>query len=65
MNKVLAMSILGMGLAGAVLIVSVALLFKSPAENVVQMVAAASTVAYAVFAVAALVLRKRFEDKGE
>jgi hypothetical protein len=63
MNKVLVISILGMGLTGAVLIVSVALLFKSPTGNVLQMVATASTVAFAVFAVSALVLRQRFEDK--
>ena len=64
MNKVLAFSILGMGLTGAVLVISVPLLFKSPTGNVLQMVAG-STVAFAVFAVSALVLRKRFDDKRE
>lgn len=65
MNKVLAISILGMGLTGAVLIISIALMFKSPTGNVSQMVAGGSTVAFAVFAVSALVLRRRFEDERE
>lgn len=65
MNKVWAISIWGMGLTGGVLIISVPLLFKSPTGNVLQMVAAASAAAFVVFAVSALVLRQRFEDKRE
>lgn len=65
MNKVLAISILGMGLTGAVLIISVALLFKSPIGNVLQMVTAASIVAFAIFTVSALVFRRRLGEKRE
>ncbi|SIT93033.1 hypothetical protein [Edaphobacillus lindanitolerans] len=63
MNKVLAFSILGMGLTGALLIISVPLLFNSPTGNALPM-AAASAVAFAVFAVSALVLRQRLDGKG-
>lgn len=65
MNKVLAISILGMGLTGAVLIISVALLFKSPIGIVLQMVTAASTFAFVIFAVSALVFRRRLDAKRE
>ncbi|KUF34319.1 MULTISPECIES: hypothetical protein [Lysinibacillus] len=65
MNKVLAISILGMGLTGAVLIISVALLFKSPIGIVLQMVTAASTLAFVIFAVSALVFRRRLDAKRE
>ncbi|PCK21254.1 hypothetical protein CEY02_08775 [Bacillus pumilus] len=60
MNKLLAMSILGLGLSGAALILSVSLLFKSPTENFELMFTAGSAGACAVFAVSSLVLRKRF-----
>lgn len=63
MNKVLAFSILGMGLTGAVLIISIALLFESPIGNVVKMVTAASTVAFVIFTVSALVFRRRLDGK--
>ncbi|WP_226569590.1 hypothetical protein [Bacillus stratosphericus] len=59
MNKLLAMSILGLGLSGAALIVSVSLLFKSPTENFELMFAAGSAGACAVFAILSLVIRKR------
>ncbi|MBO2536441.1 MULTISPECIES: hypothetical protein [Rummeliibacillus] len=65
MNKVLAFSILGMGLTGAVLIISIALLFESPIGNVVKMVTAASTVAFVIFTVSALVFRRRLDGKRE
>ncbi|MGE8001496.1 hypothetical protein FOH38_22495 [Lysinibacillus fusiformis] len=65
MHKILAMSILGMGLTGAVLIISVALLFKSPIGNVLQMVTAASATAFVIFAVSALVFRRRLDAKRE
>lgn len=65
MHKVLAISILGMGITGAVLIFSVALLFKSPIGNVVLMVTAASTIAFIIFAVSALVFRRRLDAKRE
>lgn len=65
MNKVLAFSILGMGLTGAVLIVSIALLFESPIGNVVKMVTAASTVAFVIFTVSAVVFRRRLDGKRE
>lgn len=62
MNKVLAILILGMGLSGAVLIISVALLFKSPIDNVLKMGTAASAVVFVIFTVAALVLRRRLDE---
>ncbi|GAE93519.1 hypothetical protein JCM21714_2606 [Gracilibacillus boraciitolerans JCM 21714] len=65
MNKVLAISILGMGLTGAVLIISIALLFNSPIGNVVKMVTAASTVAFVIFTISALVFRRRLDKKRE
>ncbi|AWP29459.1 hypothetical protein [Paenibacillus sp. Cedars] len=65
MNKILAISILGMGLTGAVLIISVALLFESPKGDVLKMVTAGSTVAFVIFAVSALVFRRRLDQKKE
>ncbi|MGE6632237.1 hypothetical protein [Bacillus sp. NPDC077027] len=59
MNKLLAMSILGLGISGAALIFSVSLLFKSPTENFELMFAAGSAGACTVFTVSSLVLRKR------
>ncbi|PQP80267.1 hypothetical protein NSQ20_17935 [Paenibacillus sp. FSL K6-1122] len=61
MNKILAISVLGMGLTGAVLIISVALLFNSPIGNVLKMVTAASAASFIVFAVSALVFRRRLD----
>ncbi|MBT2286497.1 hypothetical protein J7E78_23505 [Paenibacillus polymyxa] len=63
MNKILAISILGMGITGAVLIISIALLFNSPIGNVLKMVTAASTVSFIIFAVSALVFRRRLDDE--
>ncbi|MGW8959656.1 hypothetical protein [Paenibacillus sp. NPDC055715] len=63
MNKILAFSILGMGITGAVLIISVALLFNSPIGNVLKMVTAASTLSFIIFAVSALVFRRRLDDE--
>ena len=65
MNKVLAIAILGVGLTGAVLTFSIALLFKSPIGNVLKMVTAASAVAFVIFAVSALVFRRRLDEKRE
>jgi len=59
MNKILGFSILGMGLTGAVLIISVALLFNAPIGNVLKIVTAGSTTAFIIFAISALVLRRR------
>ena len=65
MNKILAFSILGMGLTGAVLVFSVALLFKSPIGNVVPMVTAASIVPFVIFTVSAFVFRRRLDETRE
>lgn len=65
MNKVLAIAILGVGLTGAVLTFSIALLFKSPIGNVLKMVTTASAVAFVIFAVSALVFRRRLDEKRE
>lgn len=61
MNKILAFSILGMGLTGAVLIISVALLFNPPIGNVLKIVTAGSLTAFIIFAISALVLRRRLD----
>lgn len=63
MNKILAFSILGMGLTGAVLIISVALWFNPPIGNVLKMVTTASTLSFIIFAVSALVFRRRLDDE--
>ncbi|MFJ2043379.1 hypothetical protein ACIOBL_07235 [Paenibacillus taichungensis] len=63
MNKILAISILGMGLTGAVLIISIALLFNPPRGNVLKMVTAASTLSFIIFAVLALVFRQRLDNE--
>ncbi|WP_407272066.1 hypothetical protein [Radiobacillus sp. PE A8.2] len=65
MNKILAFSISGMGLTGAVLIISVALLFNPPIGNVLKIVTAGSTTAFVIFAVSALVLRRQLDGKRE
>lgn len=65
MNKILTFSILGMGLTGAVLIISVALLFNTPIGNVLKMVTAASTTAFVIFAISALVLRRRLDEQAK
>ncbi|WP_077604140.1 hypothetical protein [Oceanobacillus sojae] len=63
MNKVLAYSISGMGLTGAVLIISVALLFNNPIGNVLMIVTAGSVTAFVIFAISALVLRRRLDEQ--
>jgi hypothetical protein len=65
MNKVLAFSISGMGITGAFLIISVALLFNPPIGNVLKIVTAGSTTAFVIFAISALVLRRRLDEKSE
>ena len=62
MNKILAFSIIGMGITGAVLIISVALLFNPPIGNVLKIVIACSTTAFVILAVSALVLRRRLDE---
>ncbi|MHA6260046.1 hypothetical protein ACXYMX_09025 [Sporosarcina sp. CAU 1771] len=62
MNKVLAYSISGMGLTGAVLIISVALLFNTPIGNLLKLVTAGSTTAFVIFTISALVLRRRLDE---
>ncbi len=65
MNKILAFSILGMGLTGAVLIISVALLFNPPIGNVLKIVIAGSTTAFVILAASSLVLRRRLDEISE
>ncbi|MDQ0429834.1 hypothetical protein QOZ98_002662 [Planomicrobium stackebrandtii] len=62
MNKILAFSILGMGLTGAVLIISVALLFNPPIGNVLKIVLAGSATAFVILAISARVLRQRLDE---
>ncbi|MBM7714378.1 hypothetical protein JOC94_001350 [Bacillus thermophilus] len=59
MNKILAFSILGMGLTGGVLVISVALLFSTPIGNVLKIVTAGSIAAFVIFTISALVFRRR------
>lgn len=59
MKKLLVLSILGMGLTGAILIFSVALLFNPPIGNGLKIVTAASLTAFVLFTISALVLRRR------
>lgn len=59
MKNLLVLSILGMGLTGAILIFSVALLFNPSIGNGLMMVTAASLTAFVLFAISALVLRRR------
>ncbi len=63
MNKILVFLILGMGLTGAALIISVALLFNPPIGNVLKVITAGSTIAFVIFASSALVLRRRLDEK--
>ena len=65
MNKILAFSILGMGLTGGVLTFSVALLFNTPVGNVLKIVTAGSTTAFVIFAISALVLRRRLDEQAK
>lgn len=65
MHKIIAFSILGMGLTGAVLIISVSLLFNPPIGNVLKMVTAGSATAFFIFAISALTLRRRLDEKRE
>lgn len=61
MNKILAFSIFGMGLTGAVLIISVALLFNPPIGNALKIVTAGSLTAFFIFTISALLLRRRLD----
>lgn len=54
-----------MGLTGGVLIISVALLFNTPIGNVLKIVTAGSTTAFVIFAITALVLRRRFDEQAK
>lgn len=65
MHKLLAISILGTGLTGAVLMTLIVQLFSPPIGNVLKMVTAASAVAFIIFAVSALVFRRRLDEKIE
>ncbi len=63
MNKVVASSILGMGLTGAVLIILVPLFFNNPIGNVLKIVTAGSLTAFVIFAISALVIRRRLDEQ--
>lgn len=62
MNKILAISILGLGISGAALVSSVPPLFNSPIGVFELMFAVGSAAVCTVFAVSSLVLRKRLND---
>ncbi|TFD94344.1 hypothetical protein [Jeotgalibacillus sp. R-1-5s-1] len=63
MNKVIAFSILGMGLTGAVLMFLVPLHFNTPSGNVLNIVTAGSITAFVVFTISALLLRRRLDQQ--
>ena len=63
MNKILAFSISGLGLTGAILIISVPLLFNTPIGNVLKIVIAGSITAFVIFAISALVFRRRLDEQ--
>lgn len=65
MNNILAVLILGMGLTGAILLNSIPPLFKSPVENEAEMITVGSAMAFAIFAIPALVLRQRLDKVGK
>ncbi|MDQ0209070.1 hypothetical protein [Alkalicoccobacillus murimartini] len=65
MNKILAATILGMGLTGAILISSIPMLFESPIGNVWKIVTVSSAGAFGVLAVLAFVFRRRLNEKSE
>ncbi len=65
MNKILAFSILGMGLTGAVLMISVALLFNTPIGNLLKIVTAGSITAFVILAISSLVLRRRLDEQAK
>ncbi|WP_256204372.1 hypothetical protein [Planococcus faecalis] len=63
MNKILASAILGMGVTGAVLILSVAQLFNPSSDTVWKILTAGSAMAFVVLAISALTLRRRLDKK--
>lgn len=65
MNKILAFSILGVGVTGAILIISVPLLFNTPIGNVLKIVLAGSTTAFVIFAISVLVFRRRLDEQAK
>lgn len=65
MNKILAYSILGMALTGAVMIISVPLLFNNPIGNVLEIVIAGSSTAIVIFAISILVFRRRLDEQAK
>lgn len=62
MHTILALLILGMGLSGAVLIISVSLLFNPPIGNILMIVTASSTTAFAIFAISAVRFRRQLDE---
>jgi len=62
MNKIIAGLILGMGVAGAILIISVAFWFNPPVSNVVKLVSFGSLTFFIAFTIAVMMLRRRLED---
>lgn len=65
MHKLLAILILGTGLTGAVLMTFVVQLFSPPIGNMLKIATVASAVAFVIFAVSALVFRRRLDEKSE
>lgn len=65
MNKVLAFSISGMGLTGAIFIISVAFLFNSPIGNLLKVVTAGSLTAFVIFISSALRIRRRLNKEAK
>jgi len=62
MNKILAALIFGMGIAGAILLISIPALFSTPIKQTSIMISASSTVVFIILARFSLVL-KRHQNK--
>ena len=63
MNKIIASLILGMGLTGGVLVISVPLLLNNPIGDVLKIVIAGFTIAFVILAISAIVLRRRLDEQ--
>ena len=63
MNKLIAFLILGMGITGAVMIVSVAFLFDPPISTTLKLITLGSLLAFVCFAVSVTILRRRLEQQ--
>lgn len=62
MNKLITLLIVGMGITGAVMIVSVAFLFDPPISSTLKLITLGSLLTFIFFAVSVTILRRRMEQ---